>query len=339
MEIHNSAVHPSAELKKDTNNPLLIANPHASKAGSVGAPCVVRRYILASESCALLMAGARYVRDVQPGEIVRIDETGLTSTLIRTGATGIPRSPAFCIFEYIYFARPDSLLEGQLVQKVRHRLGVELAKESPAPSADVVFGVPESSLPAAQGFSKQTGIPLTEGLSRNRYVHRTFIQPTKQMRSSGVSLKFTPIIENIQGKRVVLVDDSIVRGTTTTALVRLLRNAGAVEVHLRISSPPIRSPCYMGIDMATTDQLISYGRTEEEVCKLVGADSLRFLSKEGLERAVTSGLSDAKTTIEVEGTCQKKSPSPVEEKSKGVGRGYCGACFTGEYPLKVVDDW
>jgi len=246
---------------------------------------------------------------VLPGEIVRLDENGITSTQGRA-----PR-PAFCIFEYVYFSRPDTLLEDQLVINVRERLGVQLAKEAPA-EADIVVGVPESAVPAAVGYSKQSGIPLKEGLMKNRYVHRTFIQPTQTLRKLGVSMKFTPVVENLKGKRVVLIDDSIVRGNTTMNLVKLVFEAGAKEVHVRVSSPPVRSPCFMGIDMATTDQMVGFNRTEEEVCKVIGATSLKYLSFEGLEAAVKEGFTK-------------------EEQPK---HGYCGACFTGKYPLPV-DDW
>jgi len=270
----------------------------------------VTRYALASESCAFFIIGATYLREVKPGEIVRLDEKGITSTQGRE-----PR-PAFCIFEYVYFSRPDTLLENQLVINVRERLGMQLAKEAPPPVADIVVGVPESAVPAAVGYSKQSGIPLKEGLMKNRYVHRTFIQPTQTLRKLGVSMKFTPVVENLKGKRVVLIDDSIVRGNTTMNLVKLIFEAGAKEVHVRVSSPPVRSPCFMGIDMATTDQMVAYNRTEEEVCKLLGATSLKYLSFEGLETAVKEGFN----------------------QGEQLGHGYCGACFTGKYPLPV-DDW
>jgi len=269
------------------------------------------RFLVSSESCALIMAGgAKYIREVYPGEIIRIDASGLQSV------QGRPANPAFCIFEYVYFARPDSLLEGQLIVQARERLGVELARESPCPQADIVVGVPDSSVPAALGYSKGTGIPYSEGLMKNRYVHRTFIQPTQRLRQLGVSMKFTPIEERLKGKKVVLVDDSIVRGTTIANLIKSLRSAGVAEVHVRISAPPVISPCFMGIDLSTTDDMVAHGRTEEEIRKEIGADSLRYLSHAGLEKAVREGVSPAK-----------------KDKST-----YCGACFTGIYPLKV-DDW
>jgi len=265
------------------------------------------RYVIASETCALVMIGATYLREVQAGEIVRIDDKGLTSYIGRE-----PKS-ALCIFEYVYFSRPDSLLEDQLIVKVRERLGMQLARESPA-VADVVVGVPDSSVPAALGYAKQSGIPYSEGIVKNRYVHRTFIQPTQTLRKLGVSMKFTPVQTELKGKRIVLVDDSIVRGNTIENLIKLLRGAGATEIHVRVSSPPIRSPCFMGIDMSTTDQMVAHGRTIEEICKEIGADSLGYLTHEGMEGAVREGLKEGK------------------------GQGYCGACFTGKYPLRI-DDW
>jgi len=270
---------------------------------------VVTRYALASESCAFFIIGATYLREVQPGEIVRIDNSGIHSI------QGREPKPSFCIFEYVYFSRPDSIVEDQLVIEVRERMGIQLAKEGPA-EADIVIGVPESAVPAATGYSKQSGIPLKEGLMKNRYVHRTFIQPTQTLRKLGVSMKFTPVVENLKGKRVVLVDDSIVRGNTTLNLVKLLFEGGAKEVHVRVSSPPVRSPCFMGLDMSDTDHMVAYNKTEEEVCKLIGATSLKYLSLEGMEQAVKAGITENK-----------------REK-----RGYCSACFTGKYPLPI-DDW
>jgi len=264
------------------------------------------RYVLASESCAFFIIGATYLREVLPGEIVRLDEKGISSTI------GRDPKPHFCIFEYVYFARPDSLLENQLVVSVRERLGIQLAKESPA-DADIVVGVPESAVPAALGYSKYSKIPIKEGLMKNRYVHRTFIQPTQTLRKLGVSMKFTPVPENLKGKKIVLIDDSIVRGNTTQNLVRLLFEAGALEVHVRVTSPPVVSPCFMGIDMATTDQMIAFNKTEDQICKEIGATSLKYLSITGLSTAVAEGI-------------------------KGDGSQYCGACFTGKYPLPV-DDW
>jgi len=199
---------------------------------------------------------------------------------------------------------------------VRERVGIQLAEECPCVGADIVVGVPDSSIPAAVGYASKSGIPLSEAIMKNRYVHRTFIQPSQTLRQLGVSMKFTPIDERLKGKKVVLVDDSIVRGNTITNLVTLLRNAGALEIHVRASAPPIRHPCYMGIDMSTTQHMVAFGRTVEQICKEIGADSLGYISHDGLEKAVREGLTD-------------------EEKKNA---GYCGACFTGKYPL-AVDDW
>jgi amidophosphoribosyltransferase len=225
--------------------------------GKIVVSDTVTRYVIASETCAINTIGGQFLREVLPGEIVRIDEKGLHSFVGRKPA----ENSAFCVFEYVYFARPDSILQGQLVHQVRQKLGTQLAIEAPPPSAPVtkagegaelcVIGVPDSSLPAAIGYAKHCGIPYSEGLTKNRYIHRTFIQPSDYLRKLGVSLKFNPLAENVTGKRVVLIDDSIVRGNTIKALVSMLRGAGAVEVHVRISSPPVRHPCFMGIDMAT----------------------------------------------------------------------------------------
>jgi len=271
----------------------------------------VDRYVVASESCALVMLGASYVREIEPGEIIKIDNNGITSTI------GRQPKPALCIFEYVYFARPDSILEDQLIVSVREKLGMRLAREAPPPTGvDIVVGVPESAVPAAMGYAKQSAVQYVEGITKNRYVHRTFIQPTQTLRELGVSMKFTPVFDHLRGKKIVLVDDSIVRGSTIKNLVKMLRNAGAIEVHVRASAPPIRSPCFMGIDMATPDQMVAYNRTVEEVCKEIGADSLQYLSMEGLIETVKEGTNPT---------------------SKTVG-GYCSACFTGNYPLKI-DDW
>lgn len=215
------------------------------------------------------------------------------------------------MFEYVYFARPDSRLDEQTVHKVRQRLGERLALESPA-EADVVIGVPDSALPAAIGYARAMGLPFTEGLIKNRYIGRTFIQPTDRLRRAGVRLKFNALRENLEGKRVVLIDDSVVRGNTLGPLIRLVREGGrAKEVHVRISSPPVRSPCFMGVDMATYDELIGSRMSVDEICKHVGADSLAYLSVEGLHSAVRAGLSE------------------------GEPRGFCDACFSGRYPIEV----
>jgi amidophosphoribosyltransferase len=238
-------------------------------------------YVVTSESCALGTIGAQYLREVRPGEIVRLDRYGLHSLQGREADS----PAALCVFEYVYFARPDSMLEDQVIHRVRQRLGAELAREARV-EADVVVGVPDSATPAAIGYAQASGIPYSEGLTKNRYIGRTFIQPDDQLRKSGIHLKYNPLIANLAGKRVVLIDDSIVRGNTAGPLVRLLREGGAVEVHVRVSSPPVRHPCFMGVDMATHEELIAHHKSVEEIRAHVGADSLAFLSHEGMMQAV-----------------------------------------------------
>eukprot|EP01111_Echinosteliopsis_oligospora_P017772 TRINITY_DN7829_c0_g1_i1.p1 TRINITY_DN7829_c0_g1~~TRINITY_DN7829_c0_g1_i1.p1 ORF type:complete len:270 (-),score=48.18 TRINITY_DN7829_c0_g1_i1:53-862(-) len=255
-------------------------------------------------------------------------------------------NPAFCVFEYVYFARPDSVLEGQLVHKVRQRLGTQLAVEAPPPpyralkEGEVapkicVIGVPDSSLPAAIGYAKRCGLTYSEGLTKNRYIHRTFIQPSDYLRKLGVALKFNPLAENIRGKRIVLIDDSIVRGNTIKALVAMIRGAGAVEVHVRISSPPVKHPCFMGIDMATYEQLTSHNLNNEEVLKLIGADSLAYLTHEGMMKVVQEEINFGNAITETEVTSPTQSSWRAAEEKRKVG--HCSACFTGEYPLQI--DW
>jgi len=256
-------------------------------------------YALASESCAFSAIGGRAIYEVQPGEIVRLDKNGYT---IVQGAE--PQKLAFCTFEQIYFARPDSVLGGKQVHTVRQALGRQLAREAPA-DADIVVPVPDSGTPHAIGYAQQSGINYSEGLIKNRYIGRTFIQPTDQLRKVGVAMKFNPLPDNLAGKRVVLVDDSIVRGNTSGPLVQLLRDAGAVEVHLRVACPPIRFPCFMGVDMASQSELIAAHKSLDEICEHIGADSLAYLSIDGLMTAL-----------------QAES-------------GYCNACFTGTYPFNT----
>ncbi len=260
-------------------------------------------YVVASESCALLTIGAQFLREVQPGEIVRLDAKGVTSF---EGHTPIERS--LCIFEYVYFARPDSTLEGQVVHQVRQRLGRQLARESPV-EADIVVGVPDSATPAAIGYSLESGLPYTEGLIKNRYIGRTFIHPDDQLRRVGVALKYNPLTANLKGKRVVMIDDSIVRGNTAAPLIKLLRDGGATEVHVRVSSPPVRHPCFMGVDMATYRELIAHRLDVEGIRKHIGADSLAYLSLYGLVQAVQDAI---KTET-----------------------GHCTACFSGAYPIRI----
>jgi amidophosphoribosyltransferase len=236
-------------------------------------------YMIASESCALATVGAHYLRELSAGEIIRVDARG-----VRTEQSEVIKPAALCMFEYIYFARPDSLLSGRSIYMARYEMGRALASEHPA-DADVVMAVPDSAIPGGIGFAAASGLPYVEGLIKNRYIGRTFISPDQKMRSQGVALKFNPIVENLRGQRVVVVDDSIVRGTTTPRIVSLLRDAGAREVHLRITSPPIVHPCYLGVDMATYAELIAANLTVEQICDKLGADSLGYLTIDGLVKA------------------------------------------------------
>jgi amidophosphoribosyltransferase len=236
-------------------------------------------WVVASESCALSTIGATYVRELEPGEILRINKEGIYSARV-----DLQEPTALCMFEYIYFARPDSQLKGQSIYMARYRMGQQLAREHPA-EADVVMAIPDSAVPGGIGYAAEADLPYIEGLIKNRYIGRTFISPDQRMRSRGVQLKFNPVIENLQGQRVIVVDDSIVRGTTTPRIVQLLRDAGAKEVHVRVTSPPIKHPCYLGVDMATYDELIAANYTVEEIRQKIGADSLGYLSLEGLIEA------------------------------------------------------
>ncbi len=236
-------------------------------------------WVVASESCALSTIGATYERELEPGEVLRINADGIQSDIVK-----IDETPALCMFEYIYFARPDSKLNGQSIYTARYRMGRQLAKEYPV-DADVVMAIPDSAVPGGIGYATESGLPYVEGLIKNRYIGRTFISPDQRMRSRGVHLKFNPVVENLHGQRVVVVDDSIVRGTTTPRIVQLLREAGAREVHVRVTSPPIKHPCYLGVDMASYDELIAANFTVEEIRQKIGADSLGYLSLEGLIEA------------------------------------------------------
>ncbi|NJN16829.1 MAG: amidophosphoribosyltransferase [Oscillochloris sp.] len=257
-------------------------------------------WVVASESCALGTIGAKFVREIEPGEIVLIREDGPRTVALMPA----PRR-AECLFEYIYFARPDSQLHEASLHAIRVAQGRELARESPV-AADVVIPVPDSAVPAAIGYAQQSGIPYSEGLIKNRYIGRTFIQPDDQLRKVGISLKFNALPDNLDGKRVVLIDDSIVRGNTSGPIVRLLREAGAREVHVRVSSPPIRHPCFLGVDMATYPELIAHRMTLEEITAHLGADSLAYLSLEGLIRS-----------------------------SRRPGAAFCTGCFNGNYPVSI----
>ncbi len=256
-------------------------------------------WVISSESCALDHLGAGYVRDVEPGEIVAINENGIKSY------QELPGKKALCIFEYIYFARPDSLINGRLLYSARMAMGEGLAEEHPV-DADFVMGVPDSATAAGIGYSHKSNIPVVEGLLKNRYVGRTFIQPDQRIRDLGVKIKFNPLPQLLDGKRVVVVDDSIVRGTTTPKVVELLKKAGAKEVHMRICAPPIRHPCHLGVDMATRWELIAAQKTIPEVKDFIGADSLGYLSIDGLVKAIAL-------------------PRDI----------FCMACFTGDYPMPV----
>jgi amidophosphoribosyltransferase len=256
-------------------------------------------WVIASESCALDHIGALFVRDIEPGEIVIIDAKGLQSY------RQVIEKKATCIFEYIYFARPDSIVDGRLVYSARQAMGAQLAEEYPV-EADLVVGVPDSATVAGIGYATQSGIPQGEGLMKNRYVGRTFIAPDQRMRELGVKMKFNPLRDILNEKRVVLVDDSIVRGTTTPKVINLLRKAGAKEVHMRVCAPPIRHPCFFGVDMASRWELIAAQKSVEGVREYIGADSLGYISIDGLVKSV--GL-------------------PKDN--------FCMACFTGDYPIPV----
>jgi amidophosphoribosyltransferase len=260
------------------------------------------RFVVASESCALDIIGAKLMREVQPGELISLGERGLETRLAVES-----ERPAVCVFEHIYFSRPDSKLEGVTLQSARGRMGELLAREAPV-EADLVISVPDSGNPAAKGFARASGIPQDDGLIKNRYVARTFIQPGQELRRHGLRMKFNPLPDVVRGKRLVVVDDSIVRGNTMRQIVQMLREAGAKEVHLRMSSPPIRHPCHYGIDMPTSAEMIAHDRTVAEVAEVVGADSLAYLSLKGVYEAIGSGRDT-----------------------------HCDACFTGDYPLEGTE--
>ncbi len=269
--------------------------------GDDGSPPKQVRHCVASESCAFDIIGAKLLRDVEPGELVTLSENGIESRRVQSGARR-----AFCVFEYIYFARPDSRMNDQALQVARGRMGEILWREAPV-EADLVIAVPDSGNPAARGLARAAGLPQDDGFVKNRYVARTFIQPGQELRKHGLRLKFNPLPEVIAGQRLVVVDDSIVRGNTTRQIVQMLRDAGAREVHMRISAPPIKHPCHYGIDMSTREEMIAHGRTTAEVAAELGCDSLHYLSLEGVYEAVGAGA--------------------------GGRQSHCDACFSGEYPL------
>src|SRR5436189_652068 len=258
-------------------------------------------HVVASETCALDTVRATFVREVQPGEMVLMDEYGVRSVNFQTSS-----KHAMCIFEFIYFARPDSILKNCELEDARIRMGHELAKEAPV-EADMVVAFPDSGTPAAIGYAEASGIPFREAMMKSRYINRTFIQPDQSLREAGVMLKLNPLPRSIRGKRLIAVDDSIVRGTTSHRIIDRLRAAGAKEIHMRISSPPMRYPCFMGVDIGSTKELIAAGRTVEEVRKHIGADSLSYLSIPGLMRAI----------------------------GRGTSQEFCRACFDGSYPVAV----
>ncbi len=253
-------------------------------------------YVVASETCAFDLIGAEYIREVEPGELL-IFEKGKAPQSVKV----FEATSKHCIFEYVYFARPDSQVYGQNVYQKRKNMGVELAKEQPV-EADMVIPVPDGGVPAAIGYSQQSGIPFEMGIMRNHYIGRTFIEPTQEMRDLKVKMKLSPITNLIKGKRIIVIDDSIVRGTTSRRIIRMLKEAGAAEVHMRISSPPTTDPCYYGVDTPNKDKLIAANMSTEEICDYIEADSLAYLSHEALMRSVHS-----------------------------TGENYCTACFTGDY--------
>ncbi len=275
--------------------PLVIGELEIESNGKI-------RYVLASETCALDIIGANYLREVAPGEMVWISESGMVSTQWAQAA-----EKKLCVFEMIYFSRPDSVMHEESLYTYRMRIGQQLAAESSI-DADMVMGVPDSGIPAAIGFSQASGIPYAEGLIKNRYVGRTFIQPTQHMRESGIRMKLNPLKDVLKGKRIIIVDDSIVRGTTSRKIVRALKSAGATEVHMRISSPPVTHPCFYGIDTDNQSQLIAAKMTVAEIAAQIEVDSLAYLSHVGMLKATGEDITH-----------------------------FCSACFTGNYPIAIPD--
>ncbi|MDR0930651.1 MAG: amidophosphoribosyltransferase [Clostridiales bacterium] len=284
---------------------IAVRDPHGFRPLCMGK--IGDSIIFASESCALDAVGAEFIRDVEPGEMIAIVDGKMTSYRL----TNQPKQRTNCIFEYIYFARPDSYIDGVSVYKSRIRAGIELANQHPV-DADIVIGVPDSGITAAIGYSKRSGIKYGVGLIKNRYIGRTFIAPTQSLRTNGVKIKLNALKETVNGKKVVMVDDSIVRGTTCRRIINLLKKAGAKEVHMRVSAPPFKHPCYFGTDIPSRDDLIANQYTIDEICKLIGADSLGFLSIDSLHNLVK---------------CDSDAPT------------FCNGCFSGEYPIEVPEDY
>ncbi|HLI48559.1 MAG TPA: amidophosphoribosyltransferase [Chthonomonas sp.] len=288
---------------------LVVLTPE--KLLGVRDPCGIRplclgrlgngHYVIASESCALTTVGANYLREVEPGEIISIGQHGLQEI------QAVPmQRRATCLLEFIYFARPDSMLYNRTLHTVRRRMGQELAREHPCPGAHVVIPIPDTGTPAALGYAEVSRIPYGEGVIKSRYIQRTFIQPSQRMRDMGARMKYTPLKETLAGRKVVMVDDTIVRGTTTDKLVRMLFEAGAAEVHVRITAPPVKYPCFYGIDMADQDELVAARHSVEEIRQLIGATSLGYLSLQGVLRAIDMGRDN-----------------------------FCRACFDGKYPVPI----
>lgn len=289
-----------------TNDKLIVAlDPNGLRPLALGQ--LENSYIVSSETCAFDTIGVSYIRDIEPGELLVFDKEGIKSDRFT-----VQTRRSICSFEYIYFARPDSDIDGINVHLARKRLGKKLAEEHPI-EADVITGVPDSSISAAIGYAEASGVPYELGLIKNRYVARTFIQPSQELREKGVKMKLSAVRKVVEGKRVVMIDDSIVRGTTSGRIVKMLREAGAIEVHVRISSPPVKNSCFYGIDTSSREELIAASKSIEEIRKYIGADSLQFLSIEGMLDA-------------------------IGRDSKDMNRGHCLACFNSEYPTEVFQD-
>jgi amidophosphoribosyltransferase len=288
-----------------TNDQLIVAqDPHGLRPLALGR--IGDAFVFSSETCAFDSIGAELVREIEPGEMLVFGQNGMRSRKFAP-----PRERASCVFEFVYFSRPDSILSGINVHAARKHMGRQLALEAPV-EADVVTGVPDSSTSAAIGFSEASGIPYELGLIKSRYAGRTFIQPTQELREQGVKMKLSAVRGVVEGKRVVMVDDSIVRGTTSRRIVSMLREAGATEVHVRISSPPVKHPCFYGIDTPDQDQLVAANKTVEEIRQEIGADSLAFISLKGMLDA-------------------------IGQPYGGENRGHCLACFTGKYPTAIEE--